>query len=238
MPPASSRPDAPASLKTGAPASSKSDAPGGRPTPAPAVTLGYVSRPNGLLGAVVIHTDPSMFDVLVKGLEVELHPRKGNALRTRIRSAAPVRGGMRVSFDRVTDRDQSEALVGATVHVEREQLGALKDGEYLDTDLVGLEVVAKDGTVIGRLVEVIATGANDVYVVVGADKSEIMVPAVAHAVVGVDLASGRMTVDGDALEYGAPPAASATPEGEPAATRPKAFAKPPRTPKTPTKLPE
>jgi len=222
-------------LKTDAPASLRTGAPGGRPAPAPTVTLGYVSRPNGLLGAVVIHTDPSMFDVLVKGLEVELHPRKGDALRTRIRSAAPVRGGMRVSFDRVTTRDQSEALVGATVHVEREQLGALKDGEYLDTDLVGLEVVAKDGALLGRLVEVIATGANDVYVVLGADKSEIMVPAVAHAVVGVDLAAGRMTVNAEALEYNAP--APGTSETGPAAPRPKAFAKPPR-PKTPAKLPE
>ena len=170
------------------------------------VNLGYVSRPNGLLGAVVIHSDPSVIGVLAKGLEVELVPRQGAPLRTRIRSAAPVRGGVRVTFDDVKDRNRAEALVGATVHVERESLGPFRDGEYLDTDLIGIEVVTREGATLGRLVEVIATGANDVYAVRADDGAEILIPAVAHAVLHVDLATRRMTVAAEALEYSAPAA--------------------------------
>ena len=171
------------------------------------VILGYVSRPNGLLGAVVVHSDPSMSSVLTRGLEVELLPRQGEPLHTRILNAAPVRGGVRVSFDDVRDRNRAEALVGATIRVERSRLGALGAGEYLDTDLVGLEIVTREGRALGRLVEVIATGANDVYVVRAADGAEILVPAVAHAVLEVDLAAGRITVAAEALEYGAAPPA-------------------------------
>lgn len=168
------------------------------------VNLGYVSRPNGLLGAVVVHCDPSMSSVLARGLAVELVPRKGSPLRTRVRSAAPVRGGVRVTFDDVRDRNHAEALVGATVHVERDSLGPFEEGEYLDSDLIGLAVATRDGAALGRLVEVIATGANDVYVVRSDVGAEILIPAVAHAVLEVDLAAGTMTVAGEALEYGAP----------------------------------
>ncbi|HXC50585.1 MAG TPA: ribosome maturation factor RimM [Candidatus Limnocylindrales bacterium] len=169
------------------------------------VTLGYVSRPNGLQGAVVVHSDPSMTGMFAKGLEVELRPRSGTVLRTTVRSASHVKDGVRVTFDRVADRDAAEALVGATIVVERNALGEMREGEYLDTDLVGLEVRAHDNRALGRLVEVIATGANDVYVVAAADGSEILIPATANAEIEVDLAAGRMTVAAEALEYGAPP---------------------------------
>lgn len=171
------------------------------------MTIGHVSRPNGLRGAVVLQIDRSMTEVLSGGLEVDLVPRSGPPLRTRVRSAAPVRGGVRVTFDGVGDRNASEALVGATVLVDRASLG-LADDEYLDVDLVGLDVVAsggeEDANVIGRLVEVVATGANDVYVVRTPDGREVLVPAVEHAVLEIDLESRRMTVAAEALEYGTP----------------------------------
>lgn len=168
------------------------------------VNLGYVSRPNGLLGAVVVHSDPSMTDVLVKGLEVELVPRQGSPLRTRIRSVAPVRGGTRVTFDDVKDRNRAEAMVGAKVNVERDRLGPFREGQYLDIDLIDIEVVTREGTLLGRLVEVIATGANDVYAVRTPDGGEVLIPAVGHAVLHVDLPARRMTVAAEALEYSPP----------------------------------
>lgn len=173
-----------------------------------AVTLGYVSRPNGLRGAVVIHTDPTMSDVFVPGLELELVPRTGPPLQTKLVSAAPVRGGLRVTLQHVSDRNHAEALVGATVRTSRDALGPMNEGEYLDTDLLGLEVLGSDGTRLGRLVEVIATGANDVYVARADDDTEILIPAVAHAIVGVDLEARTITVHSSALEYSAPSVAA------------------------------
>jgi 16S rRNA processing protein RimM len=170
------------------------------------VVLGRVSRPNGLSGAVVVQIDPSMSDVFVRGLEVELAPRSGSPRRTRVRSAAPVRGGIRATFEGVEDRNASEALVGADVLVEREAL-RFDDGEFLESDMLELDVVDARGTALGRIVEVIATGANDVYVARATDGSEVLIPAVGHAVLAIDLEARRMTVDRSALEFGAPPPA-------------------------------
>ncbi len=175
--------------------------------PSNRVTLGRVSRPNGLSGAVVVQIDPSMTEVFTRGLEVELAPRSGAPFRSRVRSAAPVRGGLRATFDGVSDRNASEALVGAEVLVERESL-AFEDDEFLESEMIGLEVVDGEGNVLGRIDEVIATGANDVYVARAADGAEVLIPAVGHAVLSVDLETRRMTVDRNALEFGGPPDAT------------------------------
>jgi 16S rRNA processing protein RimM len=164
--------------------------------------LGRISRPNGLTGAVVVQIDPSMSDVFVRGLEVEIAPASGAPFRARVRSAAPVRGGIRATFEGVEDRNASEALVGATVSVERDALGFGED-EFLESDLIGIEVVDAGGAMLGRLAEIIATGANDVYVARADDGSEVLIPAVAHAVLSVDIECGRMTVERSALEFAA-----------------------------------
>jgi 16S rRNA processing protein RimM len=173
--------------------------------------LGYVARPNGLRGAVVAHVDPSMIPSFVRGLEVTLECRDATQIATKVRSSAPVRGGVRLELDNVSDRSGAEALVGAKIRVERERLGSLAEDEYLDIDLIGLAVVTEDGRELGSIVEVMATGANDIYVVRAEGGSEILVPAVAHALVSVDLEARRVVVVAAALEYGSEPAGTQKP---------------------------
>jgi hypothetical protein len=78
-----------------------------------------------------------------------------------------------------------------------------------------MAVVDTEGNELGRLTEVIPTGANDVYVVNGPDH-ELLLPALAGVIVNVDVDARRMTVD--------------IPEGiEPRSTAPKPpKRKPPR----------
>ena len=156
------------------------------------VTLGYVSRPNGLQGAVVVHTDPTMSSVFAKGLEVELRPRSGAPIRTAVAGASRVSDGVRIKFEGVSDRSAAEALVGATIVVERGVLGPMDEGEYLDTDLIGLEVVTREGKVLGRVVEVVATGANDVYVV-STPTGELLLPAISTVILNIDVATKKIT---------------------------------------------
>jgi len=185
------------------------------------VTLGHVARPNGLRGAVVAHCDASTVGLFAKGLAIELRLRDGSVVRTRIGAAARVRGGVRLTLENVEDRNRSEQLVGATIAARRDEL-ALGENEVFDTDLVGLEVVTRAGEALGRLTEVIATGANDVYVVTREGGGEVLVPATAHAEIEIDLVAGKMTVAGDALEYGEPKATrSGAMNSEPASTPPR-----------------
>jgi 16S rRNA processing protein RimM len=58
---------------------------------------------------------------------------------------------------------------------------------------VGLEVATEDGQSLGRLHSVLATGANDVYVIRG-DQGEILLPAISSVVREIRLSQGRIVV--------------------------------------------
>lgn len=97
-------------------------------------------------------------------------------------------------LDGVEDRDAAAHWVGSDIAVEREALPEAEEGRYYWADLEGLTVVHRDGTELGKVAYLMATGANDVLVVDGA--AERLIPFVPGAVIlDVDLAAGVIRVD-------------------------------------------
>ena len=78
--------------------------------------------------------------------------------------------------------------------ITREQAVALKPDEYFITDLIGLTVVNEEEAVLGRVKDVLETGANDVYVVELTGGKELLLPAIKDCILNVDLEGGRMKV--------------------------------------------
>lgn len=97
-------------------------------------------------------------------------------------------------LDGVDDRNAAEALQGHEVAVARAELPAAEEGEYYWDDLVGLEVVNLAGESLGRVAEMLETGAHDIMKVVAGDK-ERLIPFTAPIVGKVDVAAGRVEVD-------------------------------------------
>ena len=94
----------------------------------------------------------------------------------------------------IDDRDQAAALIDCDVAVSRDDLPAAEEGTYYWADLEGLEVVHKDGTVLGTVAYLLETGANDVLVIEG--EKERLVPFIADEVIlDVDVVKGVIRVD-------------------------------------------
>jgi 16S rRNA processing protein RimM len=55
-------------------------------------------------------------------------------------------------------------------------------------------VADEDGNLMGILTEIVETGANDVYVVTGADGKELLLPAIPSVVLDVNLPAKTMKV--------------------------------------------
>ena len=91
------------------------------------------------------------------------------------------------------DRTTAETLRGALVQIAREDAVSLEEDEYYEHQIVGMTVVEEDGTLLGRVTEIISTGANDVYVVVGPD-GELLLPAIESVILEIDLDADRMVV--------------------------------------------
>ena len=122
----------------------------------------------------------------------------------------PVKDGMRpLSVDSVRyfkdkvilkfkERDSIEAvedLVKSELYVDRKDALPLGENEYYIADLIGMEVVTKESETLGRIRDVLQTGANDVYIVDSKKYGEILIPAIKQCIMNVDLQENKMTVD-------------------------------------------
>ncbi len=98
----------------------------------------------------------------------------------------------------IESREQAEALRGARISIERSQLLPLAEGEYYWADLIGLEVFDSLGNSLGKVTNLMETGANDVLLVHGEDGREILIPWIREQVIQeVDLEAGSIRVDWD-----------------------------------------
>lgn len=93
--------------------------------------------------------------------------------------------------------EQARALKGKLVCVPRETLPEAEEGQYYFADLVGMEVVNQQGSLLGRVKNIAAHGAQDVVEVVAevAGERMLMLPWVGAVVKRVDLDARRIEVD-------------------------------------------
>ncbi len=104
--------------------------------------------------------------------------------------------GLAVQLPGSEDREQAKLLVGQQIHVHRDQMPATAPDEYYWSDLVGLEVYTLSGEHLGKVDELMETGANDVLVIKG--QREHLVPFIhGEFVKNVSFEDGRIDVDWD-----------------------------------------
>jgi 16S rRNA processing protein RimM len=100
---------------------------------------------------------------------------------------------MLLRLEEILDRDSAERLRGEILYIRVDDLPPLPSGVYYLHQIEGLDVFTEDGERLGRVKEILKTGANDVYVVQG-DKGEILLPAIPQVIREVRLEEGRMVV--------------------------------------------
>jgi 16S rRNA processing protein RimM len=99
------------------------------------------------------------------------------------------------------DRNAAESLRGARIFVPRSCFPAANEGEYYWVDLLGLQVVNREGLLLGQVRDLMSTGPQTVLVIEAAPETdggkpvERMIPFVSAFVDGVDLPGQRITVD-------------------------------------------
>lgn len=114
----------------------------------------------------------------------------------RIEKARPHKLDLIVSFQSIEDLDQAEAYKGLFLAVPAGKLPQLAEGRYYRRDIVGLKVEDLRGRRLGRIEDIIETGAHDVYVVKKdpLDPGELLIPNIEELVKEIDLEEGKMTV--------------------------------------------
>ncbi|NBJ91515.1 ribosome maturation factor RimM [Parablautia muri] len=94
-------------------------------------------------------------------------------------------------YDNIND---IEKYKGKGLFVTRENAVELEEDEYFIADLIGVQVVSEDGALKGNLKDVIATGANDVYVISLEGGRELLLPAIKECILDVNLKENEMKI--------------------------------------------
>jgi len=148
-------------------------------------------------------------------------PQTANPQRFRPRAAIHIKGQrfvvarvqtqqhiLLVKLNGIDSPEAGAELVREPVFVPERAVPKPPEGTYYHYQIIDMDVVAESGEPLGRLVEVLETGANDVFVVRD-ERQEWLLPAIGDVVVEVDLAARRMRV---AIPQGLEPRPVAAPK--------------------------
>jgi 16S rRNA processing protein RimM len=159
------------------------------------VVVARIARAHGIRGDVVLE---------VRTDEPDRRLQVGSVLLTTPAVAGPLTlqdvrdhsGRLLARFLGVDDRGAAEALRGVLLEAEVDPDERPEDPEeFYDHQLVGLSVVDRSGTTLGRVADVVHLPGQDLLAVTRSDGGETLVPFVAAIVPTVDLTGGRLVVD-------------------------------------------
>jgi len=153
------------------------------------VAVGRVSTAWGMRGVVKVIPLVDKRERLAPGCSVTVAGQ-----RRTIESSRWQKGLAHLKLSGIDDRKAALALREQLLTVPESELEPLAEGEYYRFQLVGLAVQSTGGVSLGRVTDVLSTGANDVYVVQG-ERGEILVPATDDIVKEIDLERGRIVIE-------------------------------------------
>ncbi|MGQ9682383.1 MAG: ribosome maturation factor RimM [Anaerolineae bacterium] len=111
-----------------------------------------------------------------------------------LQAARLYRGQVLLKLEGIDSPEQAAALLqGQYLYVPVAEAMPLGPDQYYHYQILGLDVFTDAGWHLGRIVDILETGANDVYVV-DADGREVLIPAVAHVVREVNLEQRRLII--------------------------------------------
>ena len=155
--------------------------------------FGEIVKTRGLRGCLKALSSLESQNIL-DGLDfVYLESKSGQKIRYEIIKINPSGNFLFLELKGVSDVNAAQALVGSKLLLPRDLLEALPEDEYYWQDIIGLEVYTPEGRHLGRIESIFPTGSNDVYVCRGS-AGELLIPAIADAIVRIDLEGRKMTV--------------------------------------------
>ncbi len=167
-------------------------------TAADIVVMGRVVAPYGVKGWVRVLPMTAERDTLLSHGQWWLRTRGGSWQRHRVVDGKGHGAALLVQLDAIADREAAAALNGADVGVPRSALPQVGDDEYYWSDLVGLEVMNRQGHRLGVVAAVEDFGAHPLLRVVSSGSAVgagMRIPFVSAYVDGVDRAARRIDVD-------------------------------------------
>jgi 16S rRNA processing protein RimM len=155
------------------------------------LVIGEIIKPHGVRGEVRVlpSTDlPERFSWLKTVYIGRAEPRPAG-----VEAVRSHQHWVLLKLAGIDNRDQAESLRGEWLQVPIDEAIPLEEDEYFLYQLVGLAVYDETGQQLGELVDVLETGANNVFVI-RSPEGELLLPDIDEVIREIDLESGRVIV--------------------------------------------
>jgi 16S rRNA processing protein RimM len=172
--------------------------------PADAIEVGRIADAWGIKGWFKVLPHSASPEALFSSKRWYLQPSEKGAktfsgtVLLRVKEAKEHSDTVVANAHEVDDRNAAEALKGARIFVPRSSFPTASTDEYYWVDLIGLEVVNREGAALGQVRELLSTGPQTVLVIEYFEDGkwlERMIPFVSNYIDSVDLPGKRITVD-------------------------------------------
>jgi len=155
------------------------------------LVIGKLRRPHGLKGDVLLDVWTDFPERLKPGVVIYLGDDH-KALE--IRSLRKIGQSFLIAFTGYSDRESVDLFRNQYLYVRSDDRPPLPDGEYYHHQLFGMQVNTEEGRTLGRLVQILETGANDVYIIKTESDQELLIPAIDSVVLDIDTSLNIMIV--------------------------------------------
>jgi 16S rRNA processing protein RimM len=157
--------------------------------------LARLGKAHGLKGEVKAEFTGDDIAWLEDAAELWLEREGAGPQKVELERAAGLSGSFRIKLKGVDDRAAAEALRGCLLSVEASSLPAPPEGSFWVHQVIGYNVADKTRGIIGRLMAVIETGANDCFEVQPPAGETYLVAVTGNTLQGVDHEARVISMD-------------------------------------------
>jgi 16S rRNA processing protein RimM len=147
------------------------------------LVAGILKRPHGVHGEMLMDVVTDFPERLTPGTEVFLGQQHTPCIIRTCRSHAH---GMLLGFRGMETPEAAAVFRSQPVYVLSANQPCLPEGQYYHHELLGSTVVDENSRSIGALVEILRTGANDVYIIKDVSGRELLLPVIAGVILEID----------------------------------------------------
>ena len=155
------------------------------------LVVGTILAPHGLNGEFKLRlqtNDPEHL-LTLKRLYLGDEPAPRTVVGARMHQ-----GNALMRLQGISSPDTVERLRGTTLSIRASDARPLAPNEYFLFQIIGLEVFTEAGERLGKVTDLMETGANDVLVVTPDEGPDILLPSHPEVVLNLDPAEGKVVV--------------------------------------------
>lgn len=153
------------------------------------INIGKVVTTHGVRGDVKVYPHTNVDDMFGKLKKIYIGTEEYKISSVKYAKGCPV-----LNLNGVNTVEEAQLLIGKQVFADEASLPKLEEDSFYLKDIIGCAAVDEQGGEIGKITDVMFTGANDVYEITTESGRKILVPAVKEFILKVDISDKKITV--------------------------------------------